>query len=320
MSTTKKRNWSQYNQRLKRQARLELYISKDMFKPFDGVRKSGGVVLYRDALIEACLLMREYFSLALRQTQGFMESIAAQLSKDCAVPDYTTLCRRNRTCRVDIVPRVRQLRQGHILAIDSTGLSLMTGDSWNRYKHHDKKGRDKKGNNAWHKMHIAIDTKTGDILACVDTPATTNDCCILPKLLNALPSNDVAAVCADMAYDTLNCYKAITGMGARPRIPPKRTAIPTAELKKPLAPSDVHALRARDEAIYYVRANRINGDESLARKRWKALTGYHRRSLAETTMSRIKIHTGSTLQSRRDDCKTTECRIKCKLLNLLNAA
>jgi hypothetical protein len=315
MSNKEKRNWSHYNQRLKRQARLELYISKDIFKPFDGVRKAGGLVLYRDALIEACLLIREYFSLALRQTQGFMESLAAQLSQDCAVPDYTTLCRRSRTCRVDIAPRIRQLRQGQVLAIDSTGLSLMTGDSWNRYKH-----RDKKGNDAWHKLHIAIDAETGDILACVDTPATTNDCCILPKLLGALPSKDVVAVCADMAYDTLNCYKAIIGIGARPRIPPKRTAIPTAELKRPLAPPDVYTLRARDEAIHYMRANRINGDESLARKHWKALTGYHRRSLAETAMSRIKIHTGSTLKSKRDDCKTTECRIKCRLLNLLNAA
>jgi hypothetical protein len=315
MRNAPKRNWSQYNQRLKRQARLELYISGDLFTRYEGPRQRGGIQLYKDALIEACLLVRAYFSLALRQTQGFMESLAAKIDKTFVVPDYTTLSRRSRTCKVDIAPRVKKLHQGCVIAIDSTGLSLMTSDSWNRHKH-----RLRTGNHAWHKLHLVIDTATGDILACEDTPATTNDCEVLPKLLRALPQDDLVAVCADMAYDTVDCRQAIFAAKAQQRIPPKRTAVPTLELKQPRPPAVLAALAARDDAIYYIRANSVNGDSSLARKRWKQLTGYHRRSLVETTMSRLKVHAGSTLKAKRDATKATECRIKCRLLNLLNSA
>ena len=315
MRTAPNRNWAQYNQQLKRQARLDLYIRQEIFAPYDGLRRAGGVRLYQDALIEACLLVREYFSLALRQTQGFMESVAAKMGGSFAVPDYTTLSRRSRTCKVNLAPHIKKLRPGCVIAIDSTGLSLLTSDSWNRYKH-----RSKTGNYAWHKLHLAMDTETGDILACEDTPATTNDCEVLPVLLQNLPCGELTAVCADMAYDTVDCRKAIFAMNAQQRIPPKSTAVPTAALKYPKTGAILQVLSSRDDAIYYCRANSINGDDRLARKRWKELVGYHRRSLVETTMSRLKAHAGSALKAKRDDTKATECRIKCKLLNLLNCA
>lgn len=316
MKNKPNRNWAQYNQQLKRQARLELYIKADIFTPYGGKRRPGGIQLYQDALIEACLLVREYFGLALRQTQGFMESVVARMGENLTVPDYTTLCRRSRRCKVALAPRVKKLQNGYVIAIDSTGLSLMTSDSWNRYKHRPAKT----GNYAWHKLHLAMDTETGDILACEDTPATINDCEVLPTLVRALPTDVLDAVCADMAYDTVDCRRAIFAANAQQRIPPKSTAVPTGELKKPLPGSLLPALAARDNAIDYIRANSINGDAGLARSRWKQLIGYHRRSLAETTMSRLKTHTGSTLKAKRPDTKNTECRIKCKLLNLLNAA
>lgn len=315
MKKATKRNWPRYNQKLKRQARLELYVSSEIFAPYDGKRRPGGVVLYQDNLIEACLLVREYFSLALRQTQGFMESLAITIGENLAVPDYTTLSRRSRTCKVSLSSNITQLRQGCIIAVDSTGLSLMTSDSWNRYKH-----RKNKGNYAWHKLHIAMDTQSGDILACEDTPATINDCQVLPSLIKTVPHDNIGSVCADMAYDTVDCRKAIAAKKARQLIPPKSTAIPTAERKNPYPPTTAHLLKERDEAINYIRANTQNGDDSLARKRWKELVGYHKRSLAESTMSRIKAHAGSVLKSKRDDTKSTECRIKCKLMNLLNHA
>lgn len=313
MKTTQKRNWSQYNQRLKRQARLDLYVSNDIFVPYHGPRRPGGVLRYADALIEACLLVREYFSLALRQTQGFMESLAARLAPDLSVPDYTTLCRRSKRLQVELKPKITRLRQGAILAIDSTGLSLLSADSWNRHKH-----RKQRGNSSWHKLHLIIDTETGDILACEDTPATTNDCLMLPPLLNALEGPPPKAVCGDMAYDTFDCRKAIAQCGARQLIPPKRNAVACHPEHAHWKQRDV--LQERDEAIGYFAANAVNGCDQLARKRWKQLVGYHRRSLAETTMSRLKTHTGTTLKTKLPQTKTTQCNIKCKLLNILNQA
>lgn len=297
-----------------------MYICADVFAPYAGPRRPGGVVRYRDALIEACLLVREYFSLGLRQMEGFVRSLADVMGITEAVPEYTTVCRRSRRLKVRLDPRLKQKAgtEGYVIAVDSTGLSLITSDSWNRYKH-----RAKRGNASWHKVHVAINTDTGDILACADTSATTNDCQVLPTLIEALPSDvlrTVRAVCADMAYDTVRCRRAITQMGAIPRIPPKRGAVLTSERKHPLAPSDARALSSRDDAIAYIRTNAINGDDGLARKQYKVLTGYHRRSLVETTMSQIKVHTGSTLKSKTPETQKTECRLKCKVLNLLNRA
>jgi effector-binding domain-containing protein len=76
----------------------------------------------------------------------------------------------------------------------------------------------------------------------------------------------------------------------------------------------------RDEALSYFEANKINGSTQKARKNWKKLVGYHQRSLVETTMFRIKAHTGSWLKSKNPKNMTTETKIKCKLLNILNLA
>lgn len=314
MKTDKKRNWSQYNQQLKRQARLELYVSGDIFTAYEGPRRPGGVIRYQDALIEGCLLVREYFSLALRQTQGFMESLAARFGQPAtAVPDYTTLCRRSKGLPVALKPKCAHLRRGAVIAIDSTGLSLLSADSWNRHKH-----RSKRGNGSWHKLHLVVDTESGDILVCDDTPATVNDCLMLPPLLNALDGPPPEAVCADMAYDTFDCRRAIRQCGARQLIPPKQTAVACHPNHTYWKQREI--LQERDDAIGYFAANRINGSDQLARKCWKQLVGYHRRSLAETTMARLKTHTGTHLKAKTPQTKTTQCQIKCKLLNILNQA
>lgn len=311
MKASVKRNWSRYNQQLKSQARVELYVSTDIFSAYAGPRRPGGIQRYGDSLIEACLLVREYFSLGLRQTQGFMESLSARLTPGLKVPDYTTLCRRSKSLKIELKAKRSPLRYGAVVAIDSTGLSLLTADSWNRHKH-----RTKRGNGSWHKLHLIIDTETGDILACEDTPATTNDCLMLPPLLNALEGSAPQVVCGDMAYDTFDCRRAIYQCGARQLIPPKQGGVACHPNHARWKQRKV--LRERDEAIGYFAANTVNGNDQLARKRWKKLVGYHQRSLVETTMSRLKTHTGTNLKAKLPQTKTTQCRIKCKLLNIIN--
>lgn len=315
MNKQHKRNWSQYNQKLVRQASIELYVSAELFNGYTGHRRPGGVVRYSNALIEACLLLREHFSLALRQTQGLMQSLVRQASLHASVPNYTTLCRRAARLEVDLAPKLGKLRSGHIIAVDSTGLRMFAPGSWHRHKH----GR-KGGNHSWHKLHVAIDTASGEILACDDTPATTNDCEVLPTLTGALPSCDIKAVAADMAYDTIDCRRAIWQMGARQLIPPKAYSVCTTDRVHPLPPDVCQALAERDHAIRYFQHNTINGSDALARKQWKQHVGYHVRSLVETTMSRLKAHIDDTLKARLPHNKHTECRIKCKLLNILNQA
>jgi hypothetical protein len=108
-------------------------------------------------------------------------------------------------------------------------------------------------------------------------------------------------------------------------IPPRKTAIHTSQLKatkiSPERKKEKQRVFAqRDEVLSYFEANKINGSTQMAGRNWKKLVGYHQRSLVETTMFRIKAHTGSWLKSKNPKNMTLETKIKCKLLNILNVA
>lgn len=325
MKQKTKRNWSEYNQKLVRQSSVTLYISDEVMQTggrYTGKRSSGGVKLYSDALIEASLLLKVYLKLGYRQTQGFITSLFRLKNMGHKIPDYTTLCRRSRHLAVDLkVPPELGTKKPLIIAIDSTGLSLRTGDKWNRYKHSPNKLPVER----WHKLHITIDTETGTILSSQDTIPNVNDCEVFGCLMDKLPVTNVGSVCGDMAYDTFDCRKRMTQMKVNQLIPPRKTAIHTSQLKatkvSPERKKEKQRVFAqRDEALSYFEANRINGSIEMARKNWKKLVGYHRRSLVETTMFRLKAHTGSWLKSKNAHNITTETKIKCKLLNILNLA
>ena len=314
----KERNWSQYNQNLKKIARVEFFISEEALEQwnYNGKRKPGGKIIYSDNVIELSLILREYYKLAYRQTQGFMESIFDLMKVKVQIPDYTTMSRRCGKLQVSLrnkllIPR----HQGQlVIAVDSTGLSLYSGREWNRIKHHSQKTScfDK-----WRKLHIAIDIKTGEILSTSCGKSTVNDGEVLPTLLDAI-DEPISAVCGDMAYDTVNCREAIKKKKARQLIPPIRNARLVKNNRNLTKRRDI--LQERDEAIKYINHNSINGDKSSARASWKNKVGYHARSLVESTMLQIKQHCRDNLTNRKEPNRIVQSKIKCKIVNLIIAA
>ncbi|NER05615.1 MAG: IS5/IS1182 family transposase, partial [Okeania sp. SIO3C4] len=63
----------------------------------------------------------------------------------------------------------------------------------------------------------------------------------------------------------------------------------------------------RDENLRRIR--------KVGRKKWKRSSGYHRRSLSETTMSRLKVIFGGKLRRRRFDNQAVELFVQCAILN-----
>jgi hypothetical protein len=59
----------------------------------------------------------------------------------------------------------------------------------------------------------------------------------------------------------------------------------------------------------------LRGVEKLGDKEWKKEIGYHKRSLVETAMFRMKWVISDRLRSRREDTQTTEAMIRCLALN-----
>lgn len=276
----------------------------------EGQRLPGGKRLYSEAAIEACLLIREYFGLGLRQTEGFVQSLLDLAQAGLKAPDYTTLSRRCGT----LCPKLgyQAHREGIVIAIDSTGLSLYSASDWNRSKHQPRKTH---CNVQWRKLHIAVDVGSGTIIAAAYSEATHNDCQHLPQLLEQVPG-EVRAVAADMAYDKRRCRQAIHERGARQLIPPQKNARLSRQSAK-LKPF-AECLKERDEAILFLRHNTINADDSLARQSWKQKTGYHVRSRVETTFSQIKTHTNDRLTNRTEPNRRTQALLKCRLLNKIS--
>jgi len=114
----------------------------------------------------------------LRQTTGFVESLLSLVGMDWAVPDYSTLSRRQKTLSVNLPYRGGS---GPLnLLIDSTGIKSEGEGEWNARKHGGSKRR------IWRKLHIGIDEETLEIRAVEVTISNVGDAPILPELLDQI--------------------------------------------------------------------------------------------------------------------------------------
>jgi hypothetical protein len=93
------RNWPQYEAGLRSRGDLTIWLSDtalDAWRaPPSG--RPGGQRTYADIAIEAALTIRMVFHLPLRQTEGFLRSLAHLLEVEVPIPDHTALSRRLRT-------------------------------------------------------------------------------------------------------------------------------------------------------------------------------------------------------------------------------
>jgi len=290
-TTYKTKNWAAYNRALKQRGSLSLWFDAAMDWGAAPSGKQGRQQVYSDAAIQACLTIKVLFGLPLRQATGFVESLLKLIGLNWPVPDFSTLCRRQRTLSVAI-PYQGSAGPLHLL-IDSTGIKAEGEGEWNARKHGGSKRR------LWRKIHIGIDEETLEIRAIEATSSSIGDAPVLPDLLNQIPPDEeIGSVTADGAYDTRKCHDAITARNAHAVIPPRKNA----KLWKP----DTPGARARNEAV--------RSSKYLGRALWRQLTGYHRQSRVETKMHCVKL-LGQRLSARDFDRQVAEIQIRAAILN-----
>ncbi|MBI4415069.1 MAG: IS5 family transposase, partial [Candidatus Kerfeldbacteria bacterium] len=157
----------------------------------------------------------------------------------------------------------------------------------------------------WRKLHLGVDESTGDILLGEVTGNDAADSELLAPLLSQLPEPTVVhQVSTDGAYDRRSCYGALrTRHIACVAIPPRHGA-------RIWQHGNTHAERlARDENLRRIRM--------VGRQRWKDEINYHRRSLAETTMFRLKTIFGDKVTARTFVRQRIQLLLRCKALNLM---
>ena len=142
-------NWSEYNAALRRRGSLLVWLDREMewLAPKHG--RPGRPQTFSDAAIQFCLGIKVLFGLPLRQTIGMVASLLKLAGlEDWPVPDYSTLCRRQKTVSIQIPFR----RSGGDLnlLVDSTGVTVRGKGEWQVRRHGASCRRQ------WRKVHLAM--------------------------------------------------------------------------------------------------------------------------------------------------------------------
>ena len=154
--------------------------------------RPGRPPVFSYAAIQFCLMMKVLFGLPLRQTTGMVASILEMAGLDWPVLDFSTLSRRQKTLAVQISSR---RAQGPLnLLVDSTGVKMRGDGEWQVRRHGPGRRRQ------WRKVHLAMDTATGDIRGVEFTSSREGDSPVLPDLLAQIPAGQpIGTVTADGA-------------------------------------------------------------------------------------------------------------------------
>jgi hypothetical protein len=190
------RDWNGYNEALVKRGLILLDLdfvaswSRELKTMNDG--KEGGRYRYPESFIKLLAVVHAYV-LPYRQLEGFMRGLS-QYVDGLKAPDYTTIWWRIAKMKIDLSSSVN-LDKDVTIAVDSTGIKVSNRGEWIH-----KKWRVQRG---FIKVHIAVDTKTKQILAIEVTKEDVGDGRMFGRLVKGSANiANVRKVIGDGAYDS----------------------------------------------------------------------------------------------------------------------
>ena len=289
------KNWSEYDTALVQRGSIIFWISEDFEKTwlYAGEKQRGSQFDYTDQAILIMLTVKEVFHLTNRGAEGFVRSLFRMTKINLPVPDHSTLSKRGKELKVKLPKKTSQNMN---IVMDSTGLKIYGEGEWKVRMHGVSKRR------TWRKLHVGANPKDGEIQAVLLTENNVSDDQVVEQLLGQIEQT-IIDFAADGAYDKRKVYDSLNAHSPDVNIliPPRKNAriwkhgnTKTERLK-------------RDDNLRSIRKD--------GRKEWKKNSGYHVRSLAETTMFRLKTIFGSDLSARLLETQTTQALVRCAALN-----
>jgi hypothetical protein len=212
------RDWKDYNEALVKRGLILLDLdfvagwSREL-KAMN-TRKEGARYRYPESFIKLLAVVHAYV-LPYRQLEGFMRGLGQYVDGLKAL-DYTTIWWRVAKMKVDLVSSV-DLDKDVTIAVDSSGIKVTNRGEWIH-----KKWRLQRG---FIKVHIAVDTKTKQILSIEVTKEDVGDGRMLRYLVNGSSSRArLSGVIADGAYDSKSNFRMLADLGVDPLIRVRRNA------------------------------------------------------------------------------------------------
>jgi len=289
------KNWSEYDTALVQRGSITFWMSDDFEKTWmhTGAKQRGSQFDYSDQAILVMLTVKEVFHLTNRGVEGFVRSLFWMMKINLPVPDHTTLSKRGKDLKVKLP---KKTSQSLTIVMDSTGLKIYGEGEWKVRQHGVSKRR------TWRKLHVGANPDDGEIEAAILTENKVSDDAAVEVLLAQI-EQEIAKFAADGAYDKRKVYDCLNAHSPNVDIliPPRKNA--------------------RIWKHGNTKAERLKRDENLrsirkqGRKEWKQESGYHVRSLAETTMFRLKTIFGDELSARLLETQTTQALVRCAALN-----
>jgi hypothetical protein len=265
-------NWHDYNNGLRQRGDVTIWFTEEAIAGWHPVKTGarGRPREYSAIAIETAGFIRQVFHLPLRQTEGFMKSLARVMKAEITIPDFSSIAKRS-----IVFPRhilIKAMEPGSIVIVDPTGLKVYGKDEWHQEKHAVPARR------TWRKLHLAID-EHNQLLACELTTPDVGDPTAVPDLLVQIDT-PFGTFIGDGAYDGEPVSRAVLDQqpNAQVVVPPHKNAVCSGA-------GDT----LRDQPIQAIAQH--------GRIAWQRKTGYGLRNLVELAMQRYKRILGNTLRA-----------------------
>lgn len=289
------KNWSDYDKALVQRGSITFWLTDDFEKKWrhTGEKQRGRQFEYSNQAVLVMLTVKEVFHLTNRQTEGFMRSLFALKKVNLPVPDHSTLSKRGKDLKVNLPKKSSQRLN---IVMDSTGLKIYGEGEWKVRQHGVSKRR------TWRKLHVGANPEDGEIQAVMLTENSVSDGDAVETLLQQV-EQEIDKFAADGAYDKRKVYDSLNAHSPEVDIliPPRKNA----RIWK--HGNTKNQRLKRDENLRSIRKQ--------GRQEWKKQSGYHVRSLVETTMFRLKTIFGDELSARLIETQTTQALVRCAALN-----
>jgi hypothetical protein len=251
-------------------------------------RKEGARFRYPESFIKLLAVVHAYV-LPYRQLEGFTRALSQHVD-GLKAPDYTTIWWRVARMKVDLVSSV-ELDKDVTIAVDSSGIKVSNRGEWIRKKWKVKR--------VFIKVHIAVDTRTRQILAMEVTRENVSDGRMLKPLVeDSAGKTDLKRVVADGAYDSKSNFRLLADRGIEP------------------------VIRVRKKASFKAGGcmpRKIAVVEQLGNPQWKKEKSYGYRWMAESAFSSIKRVFGEHIVSIKWKNIINELLLKASIYNLFMA-
>lgn len=283
------RDWKGYNEALVKRGLilLDLDFVANWTRELKAMneRKEGAKYRYPESFIKLLAVVHAYV-LPYRQLEGFMRALSQHVD-GLKAPDYTTIWWRVAKMNIDIAKNV-ELDKDVTIAVDSTGIKVSNRGEWIRKVWKVKRG--------FIKVHIAVDTKTKQILAIEVTKENVGDGKMLGRLVESSGrKGNVRRVLADGAYDSKNNFRMLASNNIEAVIRVRKNA----SLKG-------GGCMPRKFAVL----------EQLGNDGWRHEKGYGYRWMAESAFSSLKRIFGEYITSVRWKNIVNELLLKASIYNL----